>query len=246
MTKPIWQLQEPISAIMFDCDGTLSTIEGIDELASYNGVSDLVKSITAEAMGSSGLNPTLYQQRLNLVKPHQDQIIALGHEYFAQRTHDIDIIIQTLTRLNKSIYLISAGVNPAVKIFGELLNIPHDNIFAVDISFDSNGQYLDFDRTSPLVHNTGKREIVSKLKTRHEHMIYVGDGLNDVAVIDLVTRFIGYGGAFYRENIAALCEYYIQTSSLAPLLPLILTQQEYAALLPNEQAIYHKGLSAIQ
>ncbi|TAK75879.1 MAG: phosphoserine phosphatase, partial [Gammaproteobacteria bacterium] len=61
---PIWQPQAPIPAIVFDCDGTLSMIEGIDELAKHNGVSEAVQALTAEAMEKTGLHPDLYRQRL--------------------------------------------------------------------------------------------------------------------------------------------------------------------------------------
>lgn len=73
----------------------------------------------------------------------------------------------------------------------------------------------------------------------------VGDGLNDYVTYDLVTRFVGYGGIFYRENMAKNCEYYIRTASLSALLPLAITQFEYEHLLPNEQALYHAGLATI-
>jgi phosphoserine phosphatase len=33
-----WQLQHPLDAVVFDCDGTLSQIEGIDALAEKNDV----------------------------------------------------------------------------------------------------------------------------------------------------------------------------------------------------------------
>lgn len=245
MTSPIWQLHQPINAITFDCDGTLSAIEGIDELAKLNGVSSEVESLTAEAMGKSGINPDLYQKRLNLVMPKQNQLSALGHQYFANQVSDAAQVIQMLKRLGKTIYIVSAGLFPAVKIFGELLQIPQQNIFAVDIYFDTEGNYLDYDQTSPLIHNHGKRNIVTHLKSMHQQIIHVGDGLNDLITHDLVTRFIGYGGVFYRENIASSCPFYIHTLSIASLLPFVLTPHEYEKLTPTEQVLYHKGLAAL-
>ncbi len=245
MTSPSWQIQNPVSAIVFDCDGTLSSLEGIDYLAEMNGVGDVVQALTAEAMGKTGLNPVLYQQRLDLVYPNQHQVLALGQAYFSHRVPDSGDIIKLLKRLNKSVYLVSAGLYPAVNIFGELLQVPSENIYAVQIQFDARGHFLDFDRTSPLVNNNGKRSILTQLKTQHENIIFVGDGLNDWAAHDLVTRFIGYGGVFYRENIAAQCHFYINTSSLAPVLPLALTQQEYEKLMPDERMLFQKGLQAL-
>lgn len=241
-----WQLEIPIDAILFDCDGTLSMIEGIDELAKHNQVADAVQSLTMHAMNQSGLNPELYHQRLQLVNPDYHQVMALGQEYFTHRVPDVSDVIQVLKQLNKSIFLVSAGLYPAVKIFGELLQIPSQHIFAVDIHFDAAGRFTHFEKESPLIHHHGKRQIVNQLKTHYPHIIHIGDGSNDYVTYDLVTRFIGYGGVFYREKIAAGCQYYINTLSLAALLPLSLTQTEYTCLTAEQKTLYHKGLAAIE
>lgn len=246
MTKANWQLKIPLDAVIFDCDGTLTTIEGIDALAQKKGLGEQVSSLTAEAMGKSGMSPTLYKKRLDLVKPTQEQVFSLGMEYFVHRVPEVEEVISVLKRLNKTIYILSAGLTPAVAIFGQLLQIPQTNIFAVNIQFDQNGHFVDFDQSSPLVTGEGKRLIVMQLKTKHEQLAYLGDGLNDCATADLVTRFIGYGGAYYRENIAALCQFYIKILSLTPLLPLLLTADEQKTLEPAEQTLYHQGLDAIQ
>lgn len=246
MAFPQWQLQTSLSAIIFDCDGTLSTIEGIDELAKNNGVSETVKSLTAEAMGKSGINQELYQKRLDLVYPTQKQVLELGHHYFTHQVPDAKEIIQVFKRLNKAIYLVSAGLYPAVSLFAKLLHVPCENVFAVNIQFDAAGQYQDYDRTSPLIHNNGKQVIVTRLKALHPALMYIGDGLNDLVTYDIVTRFVGYGGVYYRKNIAMQCQYYIRTLSLTPLLPLSLTQEEYEKLTPPELHLYAKGVAAIQ
>lgn len=244
MTIPHWQLQTPISAIVFDCDGTLSSIEGIDRLAKNNGTEDIVQAMTAEAMGSVGLNPGLYEKRLELVYPEQQQVFDLGLSYFTHQVPDIKAIIDLLQRLGKTIYIISAGLFPAVSIFGGLLGVPLENIFAVGIYFDPQGHYIDFDRASPLVQAEGKRILITKLQKKHPDLLYVGDGLNDVAVRDLVTRFVGYGGIFYREKIEKMCEFYIRTPSMTALLPLALTSEERGLLTPAEQGLYQKGIEA--
>lgn len=246
MTSPSWQLNRPVSAIVFDCDSTLSSIEGIDFLAKNNGVGDAVKSLTLDAMGKTGLTRDIYQQRLDLVIPRREQVYALGHQYFAHRSPDIMDVINLFKRLKKEVYLVSSGVNPAVRIFGEMLQIPPENVFAVDLRFDQQGNFLDFERSSPLVSNDGKRTILQQLKNKHENIIHIGDGLNDIVTLDLVTRFIGYGGVAYRKNIAELCKYYINTLSLTPLIPLTLTNDETMSLLPDELALYQQGLIAIQ
>lgn len=243
-TVSSWQLQQPVNAIIFDCDGTLSAIEGIDHLARLNHVGAAVESLTAEAMGKSGIHPELYRKRLELVQPSEKQVLALADDYYANRAPDSDAIIQLLSRLHKTIYLVSSGVNPAVSNFGSGLKIPRSNIFAVDLTFDAHGAYKDFDTSSPLTTREGKSIIAAGLLARHDTIALVGDGMNDFVAYDVVTRFIGYGGFFCRENLAARCEFYIRTQSFAALLPLLLTQHEVQSLSAAEQALYRSGLAA--
>jgi phosphoserine phosphatase len=245
LTAPSWQPETPIDAVIFDCDGTLTAIEGIDELARMNHVGTVVEAMTAEAMSRSGLNPELYRQRLNLVLPRQEQVLQLADLYYQHRVPDSDAVIQLLQKFGKSIYIISAGLRPAVSTFGAMFSIPDANIFAVDISFDGEGKYLDFDAASPLATGDGKRTVVAGLQSMFNTLAYIGDGMNDFIVRDLATRFIGYGGIFYRENIAAGCEYYLKAKSLIALLPLLLTEDEVKDLDIDGQKLYNLGLGVI-
>jgi len=128
---------------------------------------------------------------------------------------------------------------------GQSLAIPDADIYAVDIHFDHAHQYAGFDTTSPLIYNDGKRVIIEKLNVEHQRLIHIGDGLTDAIARDLVTRFIGYGGVFYRENIASISDYYIKVSSTAPLLALSLTNDEVDTLTKVEKDLYQKGLEII-
>lgn len=245
MTTTNWQNDIPIDAFVFDCDGTLSMIEGIDELARSNGVGEMVESLTADAMSKLGISEEIYHARLSLVQPELEQAIAIGQQYYKRQVPHVSNVIQLLMRLNKTVYIVSGGLHQSVESFGELLQVPRNNIYAVNVQFDTNKKYIDFDRSSPLIRSHGKREIIMQLKKHHPRIVHIGDGLNDYVVYDLVTRFIGFGGVFYRENIAEGCEYYIKATSMAPLLPLTLTKDEYEALTLKERELYHHGLTAI-
>ncbi len=246
MNNAAWQLQTPIEAFIFDCDGTLSSLEGIDELAKNRGVAPAVSALTAKAMGTTGINPELYQERLKLVNPTREAVMALGENYLRTLAPEAEKVIKVLHKLGKSIYIVSAGLYPAVAYLGQALGLPRDHVFAVNVDFNQNGSYLDFDRHSPLVQSKGKRQIVSQLKKEHSRLLYLGDGLNDYETHDLVTRFIGYGGSFYRENIAALCQFYFKTPSFSALLPLALTQEEAQRLDTDDQVLFNQGLTAIR
>lgn len=245
MITESWQLETSMDAVIFDCDGTLSTIEGIDEIAKENGVKDEVESLTSLAMGTTGIYPDLYKERLDLVQPRREQVQALGKKYYEHRVAAVTQVIQIFKRLHKTIYIVSAGLLPALKVFGELLQVAPQNIHGVHILFDVDGNYVSYDRETPFSHADGKMEVVSMLKMRHPEILYIGDGLNDLPVKDLVSRFVGFGGAYYRKNIADHCNFYLNAPTMAPLLPLGLTEMELANLTAEEDKIYKEGLRLI-
>jgi phosphoserine phosphatase len=241
-----WQLQTALDAIVFDCDGTLSKIEGIDELAAQNGVGTQVKQLTAQAMGTTGLNLSLYKQRMQLVHPNEGQVQAMAAHYYQHRVVDIAETIHLFQQLGKAIYIVSAGLYPAVAGFAKLLKVPVENVFAVEIKFDALGDFVDFNHDSPLANNKGKREIVSRIKQKHAALGYVGDGMNDLAVIDLVQRFVGYGGSFYYEKVAEHCDFYIKSQTITPLIPLLLTATELGQLTPEATKLFEQGQKQLQ
>lgn len=242
MRNTNWQLKTPLDAIVFDCDGTLSTIEGINELAKNNQVGDTVVALTHKAMSESGMTPEIYAQRLALTKPTRQQVLAVADQYIATLTPDTAAVIAILLKLNKSIYIMSAGIQLAVELVGKHLNVPKKNIYAVKVNFDNHGHYHDFDHESPLAFNDGKQRMIEQLKLKHKNIALIGDGLNDFAAKDSVTRFIGYGGTFYRQNLAKLCEFYITAPSMAGILPLTLTIDEFDSLHQSDKNLYNFGL----
>lgn len=217
-------LEQPLDAIVFDCDGTLSQIEGIDYLAKINGVEEAVCQLTHTAMTQTGISASLYAKRLDFVKPTLDQIKSLAQIYFDHISPDVVNTISILQKLHKKIYIFSAGVNPAVQLFGAKLNVLKENIFAVDLQFDAQGHYIDFDHHSVLTTRDGKKKLIHQLPEKR--IGYIGDGMNDVAVMNDVTRFIGYGGAYYRDNIKKIVPFYSEEKSFLALLPLLLTENE--------------------
>lgn len=245
MLTPPWQLTDPINAIIFDCDGTLSKIEGIDELATSNNTSHIVQELTQEAMGKTGMNVGIYNKRLEIVNPTQEKILALGENYIKNHSPDAKEVIAIFKALNKPVYIISAGIFQAVNIFANWLGIDESHVYAVNVFFDDKGHYAGFDEQSPLVTRNGKQIFVNTLSQDLPRLGYIGDGLNDYEVYHLVTRFIGYGGAYYRQNIADLCEFYVKNASLAAILPLLLTQDEYQQLNSTHQLLYNKGLAYV-
>lgn len=241
-----WQLTRPIDGIVMDCDGTLSQLEGINVLAEQNGVGEEVVRLTHEAMSLTGVNLNLYRKRMELVRPNLQQVRELGQHYFYDRVPATTDVIDALTALGKPCFILSAGVDPAVTLFGELLGIASDHVHAVELYFDGEGHYRDFDHNSPLTHRGGKRKLVAAIQEQHPRLAYIGDGMNDVSASDMVTRFVGFGGTYYRQRIADHCRFYIKCLSFAPLLALSLTASEAKQLPAAAMRVYQEGVDRIE
>ncbi len=218
--------EKAFDAIIFDCDGTLSRVEGIVELARMNGVESEVEQLTNTAMNEGKLDLAIYQHRLELAKPTRQQVERLGELYVEQLTVDVRRCINAFHMLGKPVYVISAGLLLAVCHLADELGIVKERVFAVEVNFDEQGSFIGFDHDSPMTRAAGKREIVRLLKQKHDRITLIGDGANDLATADLVERFIGFGGNYYYENIEANAQFYIYSASLLPALGLCLTAEE--------------------
>lgn len=245
MTEMTWILDEPVEAIAFDFDGTMVAIEGIDELARFKDVYESVRKITQKAMDETGLTAQIYDKRLALIQPSRAHLDILAARYKENFVLDIQDILACLQALDKEIYVISSGLRAPILQACQGLNIPNSHIHAVDIYFHENGQYRDFDHSSPLIHLHGKATVIQDLCKAHQKVIFIGDGINDVLVTKEVTRFIGFGGVSFRENIQKRSSFYIRSASLCSILPLCLTEEEYGFLCESHQALYQKGMAHI-
>ena len=246
MTEFNWFLQTPLDAIIFDCDGTLSQIEGINYLAGLNGVETQVTALTETAMSHTGVTRDLYHQRLSRVRPSLQQTMQLAQQYYKTLSPDVIVLIAAFQKLNKTLFVISAGINPAVTLFADKLGIPAHRVFAVDTHYDEHGRYQSYDEYSPLTDVSGKALIIERIKCQFPHVMFVGDGMNDVEASRGVDRFVGYGGAFFRERIALLSPFYIKCTSLLPVLALALTEQEYRQSPTDLQALFERSVDLLQ
>ena len=236
----------PFTNIFFDCDGTLSLIEGIDFLAEINDVGSSVRCITERSMADQGISSSIYEKRLNLIKTHQQDIEELKCEYLRHIAPEAGETIALLQGMKKKVHIISAGIQAAILPLAAHLNIPGENVHAVNLSFTENGDYDNFDRASPLITPFGKKIIIEKINRLSMECVLIGDGANDLAASSAVTRFIGYGGAHHHNKIMQEADFFLLKSSFSALLPLLLTETEANHLNKMDRELYQKGLLHIQ
>ena len=253
MSKCTWPAFE---LIFFDCDSTLSAIEGIDELAKAKGLFAEVQRLTNAAMDGEVHLESIYDRRLQLLRPTRGEIRRIERLYRENLTPDARQVIEALSFLGKTIFIVSGGLYPAVVPFGEWLGIPAANIRAVDVAYDAlSGEWWDYQQdrwgerpdvnylkhyAGPLVQSMGKAEVACALKgDRPGRSMLIGDGMSDLAAKPAVDKLVGFGGVVARPGVVAGADIFITCPTLAPVLPLATSAQEqdqlrhtsYAALL---------------
>lgn len=203
--------------IVFDCDSTLTGIEGIDELAKLKGVENEVVDLTRLAMEGLIAIDQVYRRRLEIVRPTLADLQWLAERYIEHRTANATDVIQKLSHFGKKLFIVSGGCRQAIEPFAQDLGIPKENVFAVELKFDSEGEYLGFDEQSPLTRQGGKKEILKEL-TQRGPTLFVGDGATDLEVKEVVDLFVGFGGVICRSVVQQQAEIFImELSKVIPL-----------------------------
>jgi phosphoserine phosphatase len=216
----------PYAAILFDCDSTLSAIEGIDELARQAGLYSQLAPLTAAAMEGRLTLEAVYRQRLEAIRPTRAAVAALGQCYIQHVVPGAGAVVASLQRLGKRVHIVSGGLRQAVLPLAAHLAIPESRVHAVDVFFDGAGAYQGFDDTSPLSRNGGKTIICRQVMRQEGPAVLVGDGVTDSEVAAAGVDFIGYGGVARRESVQRLAPVYIEDPSLLPVLDYLRTPQE--------------------
>ena len=218
----------PFDAVAFDCDSTLSSVEGIDELARRAGLGREMARLTADAMEGRVALEKIYGQRLDQIRPSRTAIRLLGELYVRRIVPGARTTIATLKGLGKKVYVVSGGIRQAVEHLAEHLGIPAEDVFAVDVHHDEHGQYEGFDTKNPLARSGGKVTVCQKIAKQDGTTVLVGDGMTDLEVMSKGIDFVAYGGAVERPTVKAEAPLYLAGPTMSPLLKHILTEDEQA------------------
>lgn len=208
--------------ICFDCDSTLSRVEGIDELARRQGSFEQVAAMTDAAMNGEMALEAVYGERLGVIKPDQAAIAWLADLYIAEMVEGVTETVKTLQDNGKLIHIISGGLRQAILPLAALLGIPEERVHAVDVIFDEQGQYLDFARHSPLAVSGGKARICRRLRMHHSSLVMVGDGKTDLEAKLSGAYMIGFGGVVKRPLVQEQADLFLADTSLTAILPYVL------------------------
>lgn len=208
--------------VCFDCDSTLSRVEGIDELARRHGLFEQVAALTDAAMNGELALEQVYGHRLDLIRPDKASMDWLADLYIAEIVDGVGETIKTLRENGKLIHIISGGLRQAILPLAALLGIDEDHVHAVDVMFDEQGGYLDFARHSPLAVSGGKARICRRLRMHHSSLVMIGDGKTDLEAKQAGAFMIGFGGVVARPLVQEQADVFVSEASLTAILPYVL------------------------
>ncbi len=249
--------------IFFDCDSTLTTLEGIDELARLKGQYHHIADLTRRAMEGESKLEEVFAARLELLRPTRADLRRIAQAYRDAMVPDAKETIAALRAAGCQVYIVSGGLLPAVKEFARTLGLPGRNVRAVPIEFDQlSGQWWRYDRDryggnpderyrglppTPLIETQGKRAIIAEISSGEKRTMLVGDGITDLEARDAVKLFVGFGGVVRRARVAVEADVFIETCSLAPLIPLALSPENASKLRGTEhEMVWQRGLASIE
>jgi phosphoserine phosphatase len=254
--------------IFFDCDSTLSSIEGIDELARFKGKEWRVSVLTQKAMDGELDLSAVYGKRLQAIRPTRGQLKAIEERYWETLVPDTVATLDALRALGRQIFIISGGLAEPVRGFGKRLGVPAEHVRAVELEYnelsgewwryhapDARDQqaFLDYEG-SPLTVSSGKPAIVRELLAAYAadggrvagaRTLMIGDGASDLATRGVVDLFIGFGGVVARDKVRHEADVFVSVNSLAPIVPLAAGAAGARLLGTPHEAVYRRGLALL-
>jgi phosphoserine phosphatase len=209
--------------ILFDCDSTLSAVEGIDELARARGpeLFAAVEAMTNDAMEGRIAVESVFGRRLEIIRPTAAQLADVGRRYLETIEPTALATVQTLRRQGWTPMIVSGGFRGAIRPLADHLGI--ERVEAVDLRFDpETGEYRGFDEAYPTTRSGGKPEVVRRLRAEFapRQVVMVGDGVSDLEAKPEVDLFIGFGRYAERARVRQEAHQFIrELADLPALLP---------------------------
>ena len=189
--------------ICFDCDNTLSSIEGIDELARLRGadVFARVEALTRGAMDGRIPIEDVFARRLDSIRPSRGDVAIIGRRYVETAEPTARETIGRLAGMGWEPVIVSGGFRQAIRPLADFLGVKR--VEAVDLLFGRDGSYSGYDRACPTTRSGGKREVIERLRAelRPEKVVMVGDGVSDLETRPAVDLIVGFGGFVTRKRM---------------------------------------------
>lgn len=189
--------------LFVDCDSTLSSIEGIDELArmSNPAVFAEVVALTNAAMDGEVPLCDVFGKRMEIIRPSREIADKVSHCYVENIVPGVEALIRNAKENGWLPIILSGGFAPLIAPLAKRLGIRH--VEAVPLYFKGSGDYAGYDEDYPTTRNLGKNEIIREWRAAMlpGRVVMIGDGVSDLETKPDVDTMIGYGGVVGRGKV---------------------------------------------
>ena len=201
--------------LVADMDSTMITIECIDELADYAGIKPQIAEVTERAMRGELDFESALDARVALLKGLEEAAIDRCHAERVQLMPGARSLIRTMKAHGARTILVSGGFTVFADRVAEAIGFDH----AISNRLGLAGGTLDGTVARPIVGSATKRETLlaerEALGLTHEQTLAVGDGANDIPMIEEA----GLGVAYHaKPKTAAAADARIEYGDLTALL----------------------------
>lgn len=232
--------------LVLDWDGTVSMVEGVNDLGHHCGVE--VSALTERAVRGEVALDEIFAERLERMRPRREDLEWAAEHYATHLIPDAAETIRAFRRVGWEVHILSGGfLNAIAPVATRLLGLDGQHIHAVALEFHADGTYAGYDRTQPLARRGGKAATILQFAPDRSAVL-VGDGATDLEAREAVRLFIGFGGVWPRRFMEEGSDVYIAAPSLAPLLPLLLSASplEMSAVRSHHEVLWSKGSNLLR
>lgn len=211
-----------------DCDSTLSTIEGIDELARAKGedVFAQVVDLTNAAMNGEVPITEVFPRRMEMIRPDRALCDEIGALYVTTIVPGAMDLIQDLKTAGWLPVILSGGFEPIIRPLADHLGVDH--VEAVPLYFHEDGSYKGYGEDYPTTRNLGKNEVIREWRKAllPKRVLMMGDGVSDLETKPDVDAFIGFGGVVARPKVEGGCDHWLADMNDRSILNHIISEME--------------------
>lgn len=192
-----------VKLFFIDCDSTLSSIEGIDELGRARGEEVFAKVVALTDAAMNGEIPIseVFPRRMEMIRPDRALCDEIAARYVATQVPGVAEFIGELKQAGWLPVILSGGFAPLIRPLAVELGIAH--VEAVPLYFQEDGTYLGYGTDYPTTRNLGKNEVIREWKEalRPARVVMMGDGVSDMETKPDVDLFVGFGGVVARPMV---------------------------------------------
>lgn len=235
---------QPYNKLFFDFDSTLIRAESLDILAELKGCGAEAKEMTEQSMNGDVPLEAVFEKKMDLMAPSFLDMQKVAEQCRGLVVADACEVVRALHLLKKEVFILSSNFLPIIEPLAQRLGISRGRILSNVIYFDSKGSYAGIESNHPLSKSSGKAFMLKKYCTPEDYLVMVGDSVSDLGCKEVANLFVGFGGVVFRAQVKENADRFIAGPSLAPLLFLVLSEEELGFLKHNGfQPLIHKALA---